>query len=177
MKIKDNNLKESLEHVQGDAYSEALDFMKKEDNYAEKEVDDYIITVVNENAEGTYNVAGNELKWITPDKNLNAHVEVIVRDRDDHRFIPGLKVFCKIISEDQKEVGEKEMVFFWHPFLFHYANNWEVPGEGNYFAEIRIPRPEFPRHDEIKGKKYCNDVNVRLGPLKFDTGRKPHGPE
>ncbi len=176
MAIKNNEKKIALEEDQGKAYSAALDLMKQMDNHTEVEVDDYIITVAAEEAEGTYRVSGGGLKWHTPEEQFNSHIEIVVRDKHDRRFLPGLTISAKI-KKDDRVVATKDFPFYWHPFLYHYGTMLRIEEEGDYQLEVHIPAPTFPRHDEIKGKRFGKDVNVTIGPIKLEKGRKPHGPE
>ena len=177
MEIKDNKEKIELAENQGKALNAAADYMKGMDTYVEKEVDDYIITVVSEEAEGTYQFKNGELQWHVPPENFNTHMEILVRDKHDKRFLPGLKITGKVFSEQGELVEEKEFPFFWHPFLNHYGANFHIPEAGEYMVEVSFPAPQFPRHGEVKGKRFQNDVNIKLGPLSLEAGRKPHGPE
>ena len=177
MKIEDNKRKIELAEQQGKALGEAADYMKNMDNFVEKEVDDYIITVVSEKAEGTYRLKDGSLQWHVPNEKFNTHMEILVRDKQDKRFIPGLKITAQIFDDNNKLVEEKEFPLFWHPFLNHYGANFHIPKEGKYIVEVNIPAPTFPRHDEIKGKRYAKDVNIKMPPLQLEEGREPHGPE
>lgn len=177
MEIKDNETKIKLAEQQGRALAEAADYMKNMDNFVEKEVDDYIITVVSEKAEGTYRLKDGSLQWHVPPKELNTHMEILVRDRQDKRFIPGLNISARIFDEKENLVEEKQFPLFWHPFLLHYGSNFKIPAAGKYTVEVHIPAPDFPRHDEVKGKRYAWDVEIKMPPLKLEAGREPHGPE
>ncbi|WP_373059770.1 iron transporter [Zunongwangia sp. H14] len=177
MKIEDNEKKIKLAEQQGKALGAAADYMKNMDNYVEKEVHDYIVSVVSEEAEGTYQFQDGELKWHVPPKDFNTHMEILVRDKHDKRFLPGLKISAKVFDEDNQLVEEKDFPFFWHPFLNHYGANFKIPKEGEYTVEVNFPAPEFPRHDEIKGKRFEKGVSEKFGPLTLEAGRKPHGPE
>lgn len=146
------------------------------DNHAESEIDDYIVTIASEEAEGTYQLSSDGLKWQMPEKPKNTHLEIIVRDKHDNRFIPGLQIHGKVMKDDQV-IEEADFPFYWHPFLYHYGHNFHIDEEGEYHVEVHIPAPTFPRHDEIKGKRYPKDVTVKLGPIQLEQGRKPHGPE
>jgi hypothetical protein len=48
----------------------------------------------------------------------------------------------------------------WHPWIYHYGRNWEVPGEGDYTVHVRIEAPTFMRHDHENGKRYAKPVEV-----------------
>ncbi len=91
MEIEDNQKKIKLAEDQGKAYSAALDYMKEMDNHAEKEVDDYIISLASEEAEGTYQLEDGKLEWKTPQEGFNTHLEIVVRDKKDQTFYPGFK--------------------------------------------------------------------------------------
>lgn len=176
MKIEDNEKKKKLAEDQGKAYSAALDYMKNMDNHAEKEVDDYIISLASEEAEGTYQLENGELKWNTPKEGFNTHLEIVVRDKKDKRFIPGLKIKGKVYDEDKNLIVDTDFPFLWHPFLLHYGAFFKIPKSGKYKVEVEIPAPTFHRHDEIKGKRYGKDVKTEIE-IEMETGREPHGPE
>lgn len=176
MKIEDNQKKVALAEQQGKAFSEALDYMKNMDNHAEKTVGDYIISLASEEAEGTYQLKNGKLEWQVPKKEFNTHLEVVVRDKEDRRFIPNLNIKAKIFNEDDELVVEKDCPFLWHPFLYHYGAMFEIPKEGKYTVEVSFPAPDFHRHDEVKGKRFEEGVQVKI-PIEMETGREPHGPE
>ncbi|MGB7786610.1 MAG: iron transporter [Salinimicrobium sp.] len=176
MEIKDNEKKKKLAEDQGKAYSAALDYMKSIDNHAEKEVDDYIISLASEEAEGTYQLQGGELKWNTPEKDKNTHLEIVVRDKKDKRFIPGLDIKGKVFDDKDNLIIDTDFPFLWHPFLLHYGAFFKIPKSGKYRVQVEIPAPKFHRHDEIKGKRYGKDVKVDIE-IEMETGREPHGPE
>lgn len=170
--------KHNLAVSQGDTYSLALDEMKDEDVSASLQIDDYIISLACENAEGMYMTdKEGRLSWMTPADKENIHVEVVVQDKDDKRFIPHLDIFCKLYDEDKKEVANLHIPFIWHPFLFHYGMNTTIPRKGKYTAEITIKKPLFHRHDQTYGMRYQKDVTILLGPLLLTPGRKDYGEE
>lgn len=170
--------KERLARAQGDAYDAALSEMKKEDVHTSIEADEYIITLVAEKAEGMYVAqAEGDLQWHTPTPKENVHIEIAVQDRYDKRFIPHLDVECMLLDEENKEIGTKRQMFLWHPFLFHYGANWQIPHAGAYRSRITIRLPAFHRHDETFGKRYERTVEVELGPIDLPAGQKPHGTE
>lgn len=174
----DSEKKRNLAVAQGDTYTLALDEMKQEDSHAAKTVDDYIISVACEDAEGMYMYdTTGKLEWMIPDKEDNQHFEVVVQDKDDKRFIPELEISAQLLDSNKKVVAEINVPFIWHPFLFHYGINCKIPKAGKYFAKINIKKPSFHRHDEVYGKRYPKDVLVTLGPISLKPGRKPHGEE
>ena len=116
MEIKDNKEKIELAENQGKALNAAADYMKGMDTYVEKEVDDYIITVVSEEAEGTYQFKNGELQWHVPPENFNTHMEILVRDKHDKRFLPGLKITGKVLTK--KEILSRRRNFLSSGILF-----------------------------------------------------------
>lgn len=176
-KIEDAEKKKMLVQKQGEAYKAALEYMKGITQNDQKEVGDYLVTFAAEEAEGMYLPKDGSLSWKEPEEGKNQHLEVAVQDRKDGRFLPHLDIQLKLKDENGKEIGTEKQPFLWHPFLYHYGRNWKIPAKGKYSAEITIKRPEFGRHDEIKGKRYGDSVTVELGPIKLKPGRKPHGPE
>lgn len=75
---------------QGKAYTAALEKMKEDDVHASQEVEDYIISLACEDAEGMYMYdSSGKLAWMIPEEGDNQHVEVVVQDIEDKRFLPG----------------------------------------------------------------------------------------
>jgi uncharacterized protein involved in high-affinity Fe2+ transport len=174
----DHEKKENLVKAQGITYSLALDEMKGKDIHATCEIADYIVSVACEEAEGMYMYdTQGKLHWMIPEKNHNQHFEVVVQDKNDKRFLPGLTVKAKLLNVDKKIIEEMTVPFIWHPFLFHYGINISISKKGKYFAQIDIEKPAFHRHDQTYGKKYEIDVAVTLGPLTLTPGRKEYGEE
>lgn len=171
--------KKQLVIAQGDAYTEALKFMQQDDVSAQKEADDYLVSLACEKAEGMYMPDGpDSLKWQEPQPDQNLHVEIAVQDKLDKRFLPGLTVHVQLLDEQGNPVGdEQELSYLWHPFLYHYGKDWTVPGDGKYTAKVRIDQPQFPRHDSKIGNRYTKPVEVEIGPVDVSTGQKPVGPE
>lgn len=114
MEIKHNTLKLALEKAQGVAYQAALELMKHMDNYVTAEVDDYIIHVVSEEAEGTYQFTEGGLQWHVPEASYNTHMEIVVQDKHDKRFVPELKINARILRDGQL-VEERAFPFFCIP--------------------------------------------------------------
>jgi hypothetical protein len=77
-----------------------------------------------------------------------------------------------LIEADGQAIGTHRQPFLWHPWLYHYGRNWEVPGDGSYRLRVRIEPPEFPRHDKINGRRYAEPVEVEFENVRVETGRK-----
>lgn len=170
--------KEQIALLQGKAYQDALNMMKDTvQSHKSYENNDMIVTLACEEAEGLYVPASSEeLKWKIPASKSNLHVEIIVQDTLDRRFIPNLDITLRIIDSNKSKDTYK-LPFLWHPFLFHYGKNIEIPGEGKYSFEVMIKQPTFGRHDEIRGNRYAQDTSIQFDDLYLKPGRKEHGPE
>ncbi len=175
MRSSDEANKKQLEmaRAQGQAMQEAAEHMMKEeaDDGAAKHVGDYLIGYAVETAEGMYMPDGDDLVWQAPDEE-NLHVEVVVADASDKRFIPGLTVHATLIGPDGKKVGTHQQPFLWHPWLYHYGRNWKVPGDGTYKLRVEVERPTFGRHDKENGKRFAEGVTVEFDNVQVKTGQK-----
>jgi Fe2+ transport protein len=157
---------------QGDVYQQALDYMTNEvAQGTKKHAGDYLVGYAVEEAEGMYRLHDGQLQWEEPSEE-NIHVEVAVCDGADGRFIPGLTVYVTILNNSGKEIGTHQQPFLWHPMLYHYGRNWQVPGDGEYTLRVRIEIPDFPRHDKTNGKRYTQPVEVEFAHVQIKTGQK-----
>lgn len=174
MEQSDEATKEQLEMAreQGRAAGKALNHMLNEvaDDGGEKTAGDYLVSYAIEEAEGMYYLRDGELQWHEPDGE-NVHIEVGVRDASDGRLIPGLNVRVRLFDSDGHEVGHHRQPFLWHPWLFHYGRNWQVPGDGEYRMEIHIEAATFPRHDKKNGRRFAEDVQVEFSSVRIETGQ------
>ena len=80
-------------------------------------------------------------------------------------------MIATLTSEDGEQVGPFEVPFLWHPGLYHYGRNVEVPGDGSYTLDIRIEPPKFMRHDETNGNRYGSPVEVTFEDVDIETGQ------
>ncbi|MGY1708740.1 iron transporter [Geodermatophilus sp. SYSU D00758] len=158
--------------AQGDAYGRALQAMQEEDGAALARAGDYVVALVNEQAEGMYAPDGEGLVWREAPEEANAHVEVAVADAADGRFVPGLEVTVRLLDGDG-ELFSAPAPFLWHPFLHHYGFNARVPGEGPFTVEVHVEPPSWMRHDPVNGKRYAEPVDVVFADVSFEPGRKP----
>lgn len=163
--------------AQGDAYRRALDYMAT--NIAadggKQAAGDYIVAYAIEEAEGMYALEDGALMWHNPGP-TNAHVEVAVQDGADGRFVPGLDVTATLVTPSGRELGPHPQAFVWHPMLYHYARNWEVPEDGEYTLRVHIAPATFMRHDEINGRRYVEPVDVEFTNVKIQRGSEPVEP-
>ena len=156
---------------QGHAYTNALRAMAAEDGALSQRAGDYLVSFVNERAEGMYELVGGQLVWREAADEANVHLEVAVADAADGRFVPGLSVEIDI-EQDGRRVVSSGLPFLWHPFLYHYGGNASVPGPGPYDVTVRIGAAGFMRHDPVNGKRYAEPVEVRFDQVTLANGRK-----
>lgn len=174
----DEDRKKELVISQGQAYGAALEEMKKETAWVEGEADDYAITVLVEKAEGWHIPEDDkQLTWLPPDSDANQHIEVVVRDKRDGRFLPELMVSLRLFDDAGRMVNEMVQPFSWHPLIFHYGVNWLIPARGKYIPEVVIEQPIFGRHDQKEGNRYPARVSVKLDAIEMNPGRKEYGSE
>ena len=74
-------------------------------------------------------------------------------------------------------ISQSFLPFVWHPLLYHYGANIQIPLEGEYKIKVTIKAPSFARHDENLGNRYQNDVTIDLGPINMVPGQITHGPQ
>ena len=156
---------------QGDAFDRTISYMTDQvaQRGEKRRAGEYIVGYAIEKAEGLYHLRHGKLQWVEPGKE-NIHIEIVVCDGADGRFIPGLNVWVTITGEDGQDIGSKIQPFLWHPYLYHYGLNWTVPGDGRYPLRVDIEPPNYPRHDRINGERYTQPVTVEFPSVKFETG-------
>jgi hypothetical protein len=174
MQSSDEATPEQLElaRAQGAALQRAVEHMtQKEAHGAEVRAGDYWVGYAVEAAEGMYMPHDGRLQWHEP-QNENVHLEVSVRDGADGRFVPGLTVRATLVTASGQEVGTHEQPFIWHPWLYHYGRNWQVPGSGRYTLRVHIEPAPFHRHDKKNGQRYAAPVDVEFTDIQIETGQK-----
>jgi hypothetical protein len=162
-----------ISKAEGKAYGAAVLYMTKLEaqSSGEKQAGDYIVGFAVEEAEGLYKMKNGKLEWEQP-QDENAHIEIVVRNAEDGRFLPGLKVAAMLIDQHGAELGTQPMPFLWHPWLYHYGRNWKVPADGTYRLRVHIDAPDFPRHDRVNGKRFELPVDVEFPVVEIRTGQK-----
>lgn len=161
-----------LAKKQGEALQDALkNMIQQEAHGGQKEAGDYLIAWANEKAEGMYMLRNGQLVWEEPQAE-NTHLEVAVCSAADGRFVPGLVVYATLIDMTGNKIGMHQQPFIWHPWLYHYGRNWQVPVEGPYTLQVRVEIPDFPRHDKTNGKIFNEPVEVEFKDIKLELGKK-----
>lgn len=161
-----------LAREQGEAFGRAVDQMTQQEAHgAQIRAGDYLIGYAVEKAEGMYTLVDGELAWHNP-TDENVHVEVVVRDGADGRFVPGLTVYATLVDAKGSELGTHQQPFLWHPWLYHYGRNWQVPGPGTYSLRVRVEPPTYMRHDKENGRRYAYPIQVEFRNVNIDPGQK-----
>jgi hypothetical protein len=144
-----------LAREQGASYRRALEYMANEVAHdgGMQEAGEYLIGYAVEEAEGMYDWVDGELVWHDP-QDENLHLEIAVCDASDGRFVPGVTVVATLVDPAGNEVGTHELPMLWHPMIYHYGRNWNVPSDGEYTLHVRIQPPTFMRHDETNGCRF-----------------------
>lgn len=163
----------ALARAQGEAFGKAVAEMagNEADDGDQAAVGDLLVAYAVEEAEGLYRWGDGRLQWQEPTEE-NVHIEVVVRDAQDGRFIPGLDVTVTVTTEDGDEIGSHEQPFLWHPWLHHYGRNWKVPGDGRYRLAVHIEPAAFMRHDKKNGARFVDPIDVQWSDVRIETGQK-----
>ncbi|WP_027289325.1 iron transporter [Rhodovibrio salinarum] len=158
--------------AEGAKYKESLNYMVSEVAHTggSKRAGDYIVAFAQEEAEGMYVFNEGALEWRDPGEE-NCHIEVAVLDATDQRFIPGLTIHVTVRATDGGQVASFQAPFLWHPGLYHYGRNIQVPGDGTYDLQIHIEAPTFMRHDWVNGKRFAEPVTVAFENIEIKTGQ------
>lgn len=164
--------------AQGEAYRDAVDYLADDVAQGGGHVlaGNYLVGYAVEDAEGFYEWQGDgELSWRNPGPD-NAHIEVVVADGADGRFIPELAITVSVVTPDGDELGPYPHSFMWHPMVYHYARDWQLPASGSYTLKVHIDPPTFMRHDEVNGKRYLEPVDVAFEKVEIHLGKEPVDP-
>lgn len=158
--------------AQGEALRQAIDLMtnKVAHDGGMKEAGEYIVGYAVEEAEGMYVWSDGGLQWKEAE-DANLHLEVVVCDASDGRFVPGLGITATLETKDGEEVGTNEQPLLWHPMLYHYGRNWTVPGDGQYRLRVVVDPPTFARHDKVNGRRFTERVTVEFESVDVKTGQ------
>jgi hypothetical protein len=168
--VDENQIQQS--RTEGQAYFTSATYMTSTvaNDGGTTEAGDYVVGYAQEEAEPMYELAGEgEFELVEPDDE-NCHLEVIVADRGDRRFVP----YCTVsatLERDGEEYGPFDLPFLWHPGVYHYGSNVEVPEGGTYDLHVTVEPPEFGRHDETNGDRYGETVEVTFEGMDVEAGQ------
>ncbi len=163
-----------LARHEGEAYLRSARHMIEEvaNTGAMTEVGDYVVGFAQEKAEGMYHMRDGDLHWEDPAEDENCHLEVVVAETETGRFVPYLSPRVTITDEAGSSIGPMDVPFVWHPGLFHYGQNLQLPGDGTYDIEIDLDPPAFPRHDEQNGERFDEPIEAHFQNVEIETGRE-----
>ena len=102
----------------------------------------------------------------------NAHVEIAPRDQATGRFISDLKVAATVLEEKGTPLGTQAEPLMWHPWLYHYGENWRVPRSAKtYRVKAHFDAPAFRRYGK-QGAAIGPAGNVEFTGVTMKTGQK-----
>ncbi len=158
----------------GDAYRRMVDYFIENvaTSGARQRAGDYVIGVAVEEAEPLWQMLGGKLELREPMTDANAHLEVVVMDGADGRFVPALDVNVTLIDGSGSTLGTYELPFLWHPTMYHYGRSVHVPDAGTYTLRVHVEAPRFPRHDKVNGRRYADAVTCEFPDIRIEPGRK-----
>lgn len=114
----------------------------------------------------------------------NAHIEVAPRDARNGNFLPGLQVSAVVIGPegpvappmDEPGPGAPtragDVPFMWHSWLFHYGQNWRVPGQGAYRLQVHFDAPTARRYGRQSGNRMAKPVDITFDDVTIKVGTK-----
>ena len=141
---------EELAKKQGDALIASYNLHMEELVHTVKKKDDYIVTLAFGSSSGMYKMQSDKtLDWESPDAFGIMHMEVVIQDRDDRRFIPNLNVSVRMYDNEHGLVTESEA-----PFMKESGTEDLGPG---YYQLLGAP------HDQAaKAGQVCHSLVERL---------------
>jgi hypothetical protein len=119
-------------------------------------------------AKGLYEFSSGKLEWKEPEE-ANTHLDVLVTDAKDGRFIPGLSINATLIDRRGSQAAAAHLPFVWHPERNHYGANVKVPESGDYVLQLHIFPATFTRADKEEGKRYIVDADVTFEGVHVDV--------
>jgi len=157
----------------GEAYRRMVDYFleKVATAGATQRAGDYLVGVATEEAEPLWYLLGGRLELKEPAAGQNAHLEVVVMDAADHRFVPELTIDVSV-ARGGDDVGTFRLPFLWHPTMYHYGHSIHIDEAGEYDLTVSIAPPTFGRHDKTNGRRYAEPISVIFKGIRLEPGRK-----
>lgn len=158
--------------TEGEAYQTSATYMANTvaNDGGTKQLDEFVLGYAQEEAEGMYHLKGEgEFEFVEPDTE-NCHMEIVVADAGDKRFVP----YCDVtitLERDGEEHGPFDLPFLWHPGVYHYGSNIELPESGSYALHVTVEPPEFGRHDQQNGDRYGETCEATFEGIDVKTGQ------
>lgn len=141
----------------------------------DQRVGDYIVANANEYSEAYWYFDTGHFVLATEMENSaarNSHVEVAVMDAETGRFVPGLRVQATLTDANGREVGSHAEPLMWHPWLWHYGENWRIPHNGRYRVHVHFDAPDFARYGRKAGHIMGEPVDCDFPGQKLISGQK-----
>lgn len=167
---------QNLSKATGNAYLNTLQEMYKQATDGKDTIaGDYFIAIADEYSEG-YWLYDNKFRYKAENEQsavTNAHIEVAVLDANTKRFIHSLHVVASIYDTKGKKINSMMEHFMWHPWLYHYGDNWRVPSSGkNYHIHVHIEPPAYRRYGKLYGKQFTQPADADFYNIEIKTGQK-----
>ena len=169
-------MQQDLSRHSGMAYENTLQAMYEQANDGRDTLSgDYRVAYALEYSEGYWYMRKGRMTYNTENElsgEHNAHLEVAVLDRVTGRFMFDLMVTATLFKESGDPVGTQAEMFMWHPWLYHYGENWRVPKAGIYSLKVHIDPPAYRRYGKIAGKQFTSPIDMSFDHLQIKTGQK-----
>ncbi len=161
----------------GEAYTHTLQDMFKQANDGKTtESGDYFVAYALEYAEGWWLYKDDKFRYAAENDmsgKTNAHVEVAVCDAKTKRFLHDLDVTATLFDDKGAKIGTLNEPFMWHPWLYHYGENWRVPKAGNHYKlHVHFEPPAYRRYGKQLGKQFTQPGDIDFTDLVIKTGQK-----
>ena len=173
---KNMEAQQGLATKAGEAYSNTLQAMYKQANDGRDTTSgDYFMAYAIEYSEGYWYEKNDKLIYKTDNElssQTNGHVEVSVRDAKTGRFLHNLNVTASLYGPKGGKIGSKTEMFMWHPWLYHYGENWRVPKGGNYQLKVHIEPPAYRRYGQTLGNQFAQPLNITFNNITIKAGQK-----
>ncbi len=137
------------------------------DGTEKKTAGDYAISYRIGPAKGLYEFSAGKLEWQEPQQQ-NVHVDVIVKDVLDGRFLPGLNVVATLLDGRGGQAASSHLPFVWDPEQNHYGANVCVPESGAYLLQVHVHPATFNRTDKELGKRFVGDAHVSFENVRIE---------
>jgi len=165
-----------LAQAQGDAYHETLAALYEDANSgAAQPAGDYLAGYAIDYALAAWELQDGKFKYAIDTEEstqLNAHVEATVQEARTGRFVPGLHLLATLADGQGRPLGAQELPFEWHPWVFHYGENWRVPHSGYYRLHLHADAPSFRRYGRTAGRVFARGFDVNFDSVRVVTGAK-----
>jgi uncharacterized protein involved in high-affinity Fe2+ transport len=119
-------------------------------------------------AKGMYEFSAGKLEWKEPQEE-NVHLDVLVHDAQDGRFIPGLHIVATLLDSRGGRAASTHVPFVWDPEQNHYGANVKVPESGAYLLQVHVYPATFNRTDKEQGKRFIADTHVSFENVQIDV--------